>query len=168
MSYVSIGHTQSSMMHASLIVFYLGRCAFGIDTDMQNDVDNIYLKKSAETFQLDVDKLSIVKLTNLLPFFVNPFRYLYLSQVAVRRALIKLIPSLSSYIEETPGSWLTNRVREVVKLRNKSSTTEIKRVDLLQLMIDASTHDDIKVRLLIIIILICNLFYYYRIILMKN
>jgi hypothetical protein len=115
---------------------------------MQNDVDNIYLRKSAETFQVDVDKLSIVKLTNLLPFFVNPFRYLYLGQVAVRRALIKIIPSLSSYIEETPGSWLTNRVREVVKLRNKSTTTPtIKRVDLLQLMIDASTHGDVKVSL---------------------
>jgi hypothetical protein len=136
-------------------LFYLGRCAFGIDTDMQNDIDNIYLRKSAETFELDIDKLSIVKLTNLLPWFVNPFRYLYLSQVAVRRALIKIIPSLSSYIEETPGSWLTNRVREVVKLRNKSSpTSDIKRVDLLQLMIDASTHDEVKVRLII-----CNLLY---------
>jgi len=138
----------------SLFLFFvvLGRCAFGIDTDMQNDVDNIYLRKSAETFELDVDKLSIVKLTNLLPFFVNPFRYLYLSQVAVRRALIKIFPALSSYIEETPGSWLTNRVREVVKLRsNPSSTTPVgKRVDLLQLMMDASTHDKVQVRLIVL------------------
>ncbi len=116
---------------------------------MQNDVDNIYLRKSAETFALDIDKLSIVKLTNLLPFFVNPFRYFYLSQIAVRRALIRIIPALSSYIEETPGSWLTNRVKEVVKLRTRSSTTSVaKRVDLLQLMIDASTQDEVKVRLL--------------------
>lgn len=117
---------------------------------MQNDVDNIYLKKSAETFEIDVDKLSIVKITNLLPFFVNPFRYLYLGQVAVRRLLIKLFPTLSTYIEETPGSWLTNRVREVVRLRNNSSTKPAsKRVDLLQLMIDASTADEVKVRSLI-------------------
>jgi hypothetical protein len=129
--------------------FTLGRCAFGIDTDMQNDIDNIYLRKSAETFELDVDKLSIVKLTNLLPFFVNPFRYLYIGQVAVRRALIKMFPALSSYIEETPGSWLTNRVREVVKLRSKSAPG--KRVDLLQLMMDASTDDQVKVRLNIFI-----------------
>ena len=114
---------------------------------MQNDVDNIYLKKSAETFQLDVDKLSIVKLTNLLPFFVNPFRYLYLGQVAVRRALIKLFPVLKNHIEETPGSWLTNRVKEVVKLRTKPSTiSEGKRIDLLQLMIDASTNESVQVK----------------------
>ncbi|CAF0884146.1 unnamed protein product [Rotaria sp. Silwood1] len=121
------------------------RCAFGIDTDMQNDVSNIYLRKSAGTFELDVEKLTIVKLTNLLPFFVTPFRYFYLGQIAVRRALIRLIPSLSNYIEETPGSWLTNRVKEVVNFRNESLTTSPrKRVDLLQLMIDASTLNDVK------------------------
>ena len=116
---------------------------------MQNDVDNIYLRKSAGTFALDIDKLSIVKLTNLLPFFVNPFRYFYLGQIAIRRALIKMIPALNSYIEETPGSWLTNRVKEVVHLRTKSSPVRsVKRTDLLQLMIDASTSDDVQVRLL--------------------
>ncbi|CAF2821264.1 unnamed protein product [Rotaria sp. Silwood2] len=121
------------------------RCAFGIDTDMQNDVDNIYLRKSAGTFELDIERLSIVKLTDLLPFFVTPFRYFYLGQIAIRRALIRLIPALSNYIEETPGSWLTNRVKEVVNFRNKSLTTSsIKRVDLLQLMINASTHNDVK------------------------
>ncbi|CAF4346870.1 unnamed protein product [Rotaria sp. Silwood2] len=117
---------------------------------MQNDVDNIYLRKSAGTFELDIERLSIVKLTDLLPFFVTPFRYFYLGQIAIRRALIRLIPALSNYIEETPGSWLTNRVKEVVNFRNKSLTTSsIKRVDLLQLMINASTHNDVKVRLLI-------------------
>ena len=114
---------------------------------MQNDVNNIYLKKSAETFELDIDQLFIVKLTNLLPFCVNPFRYFYLGQVAIRRMLIKVIPALSSYIEETPGSWLTNRLREVVKLRTKALAIAptVKRVDLLQLMMDASTHDPVKV-----------------------
>ncbi|CAF4163064.1 unnamed protein product, partial [Rotaria sordida] len=128
------------------------RCAFGIDTDMQNDVDNIYLQKSGGTFDVDVDKLTIVKLTNLLPFFITPFRYFYLGQIALRRILIRLIPVLSNYIEESPGSWLTNRVKDVVNCRNKSLTTNtIKRVDLLQLMIDASTYDHVKVRLLIYI-----------------
>lgn len=126
---------------------FVGRCAFGIDTDMQNDVDNIYMKKSAETFELDIDQLSIVKLTSLLPFCASLFRYFYLSQVAVRRVLIRFIPALSTYIEETPGSWLTNRLREIVKLRTKtlSISPASKRIDLLQLMIDASTRDQVKV-----------------------
>lgn len=125
----------------------VGRCAFGIDTDMQNDVNNIYLKKSAETFELDIDQLSIVKLTSLLPFCANLFRYFYLSQLAVRRVLIRLIPALSTYMEETPGSWLTNRLKEIVKLRTKtlSIAPTVKRIDLLQLMIDASTREQVKV-----------------------
>ncbi|CAF0825035.1 unnamed protein product [Adineta ricciae] len=117
------------------------RCAFGIDTDMQNDTENIYLKKSAGAFELDIDQLLIVKLTNLLPIFIQPFRYFYLFQIAIRRALIRFIPFLKDYIEETPGSWLTNRVRDVVNLRKQSPT---KRIDLLQLMIDASTDGEVK------------------------
>ena len=123
----------------------LGRCAFGIDTNMQNETDNIYLRKSAGTFEVDVDQLSIVKLTNVLPMFDTPFRRFYLSQIAVRRLLIRMMPSLSKSIEETPGSWLTNRVREVVDLRTNALANSEKRMDLLQLMLDASTHDDIHV-----------------------
>ncbi|CAF1041423.1 unnamed protein product [Adineta steineri] len=129
------------LLYKRMTMDVICRCAFGIDTDMQNDTDNIYLRKSAGTFEIDVDRLSIVKLTNLLPFFINPFRYLFLFQIAIRRILIRLIPSLSKYIEETPGSWLTNRVRDVVNIRRTSS---LKRVDLLQLMMDASTHDKVK------------------------
>lgn len=117
---------------------------------MQNDVNNIYLKKSAETFAVDVDKLAIVKLTDLLPILIKPFCYFYLGQVGIRRALIKMFPKLGKYIDETPGSWLTNRVKDVVSLRNRSSvTTTKKRIDLLQLMIDASTTDEVMVRLII-------------------
>jgi len=121
------------------------RCAFGIDTDMQNDTENIYMKKSAGVFELDIDRLSIVKLTNLFPCFENPFRYFYLGQVAVRRFLIRLFPVLGQYIEETPGSWLINRLRDVVDFRHTTMSETGKRLDLLQLMIDASTRDEVQV-----------------------
>lgn len=123
----------------------LGRCAFGIDTDVQNDTNHIYLRKSAGIFELDIDKLSIVKLTNLFPCFENPLRYIYLGQVAVRRALIQLFPVLGDYIEETPISWLINRLRDVVDFRHSTMPETGKRMDLLQLMIDASTRDEVQV-----------------------
>ncbi|CAF5008864.1 unnamed protein product, partial [Rotaria sp. Silwood1] len=44
----------------------LGRCAFGIDTDMQNDIDNIYLKKSAAFFGINPERLLIVKLSSII------------------------------------------------------------------------------------------------------
>lgn len=128
-----------------IFIARLGRCAFGIDTDMQNDTNNIYLRKAAGTFELDVDKLPIVKLTSLLPCFERPFRYFYLGLVAVRRAVVSIVPSLDQYIGETPGSWLINRVKDVVDLRNNNLSDEVKRTDLLQLMIDASTRNDIQV-----------------------
>lgn len=113
---------------------------------MQNDVDNIYLRKCAGTFETDVDQLTIVKLTNLIPCLETPFRYVFLGLLQTRRALIKLFPSLSQYIEETPGSWLTNQVREVVEIRKKSSNLMgDKRMDLLQLMMDATTYDQVHV-----------------------
>ena len=123
----------------------VGRCAFGIDTDMQNDTNNIYLRKAAGTFEVDVDKMAIVKLTALLPWFETPFRLFYLGLVAVRRALVSVMPSLDNYIGETPGSWLINRVRDVVDLRNSTASDPVKRMDLLQLMINASTSNNIQV-----------------------
>ena len=114
---------------------------------MQNDGNNIYLKKSAGTFETDVEKLPIVKLTNLLPCTENPLRYFYLGLLGIRRTLIKWIPSLGPYIEETPGLWLMNRVRDVVDFRKKQREHEKKRLDLLQLMIDSSAQDEIPVRI---------------------
>ncbi|CAF3917122.1 unnamed protein product [Rotaria sordida] len=93
------------------------RCAFGIDTDMQNDINNPYLQKSAAVFKIDIDGLLL--------------------------KLIKLIPFLSNYIEEMPTLWLLNRVQDVVDLRRKTSKDLNKRVDLLQLMMDASTNDKV-------------------------
>jgi hypothetical protein len=134
-------------MYLYLNYFVSGRCAFGIDTDMQNDVNNIYLRKSAATFETDVDRLYIVKLASLLPCLECPIRYVYLGFLVIRRSLIRLMPNLSQYIEETPGSWLIDRVKDVVdhRVRTQQDSRE-KCIDLLQLMIDASTDHRIQVR----------------------
>jgi hypothetical protein len=52
---------------------------------------------------------------------------------------------LSNYIKELPGIWLMNRVQDVIDLRTKSPPNLKKRVDLLQLMMDASTSDKVIV-----------------------
>ena len=76
----------------------LGCCAFGIDTDMQNDIDNIYLKKSVACFEMDPGKLPIVKLSNLMPFLIRPLEYIFNCQVMLQRIIGKLIPAFSSYV----------------------------------------------------------------------
>jgi hypothetical protein len=136
-----------SLIHSLCILVYLclGRCAFGIDTDMQNDINNPYLQKSAEFFETDFDQLLIFQLSNLMPFLARPLHDILFGLTDLRAILVKLIPSLSNYIKELPSLWLINRVQDVINLRTKSPSNLRKRVDLLQLMIDVSTNDKVTV-----------------------
>jgi hypothetical protein len=122
-----------------------GRCAFGIDTDMQNDVNNIYLQKSAEVFKIDGDQLPAVRLANLIPILARPMHGMLFGLAGVKHKLTNIIPALNQYVTEHPAIWMMRRVQDVVDLRTKSSSSEVKRVDLLQLMMDATTNDKITV-----------------------
>ena len=112
---------------------------------MQNDINNPYLQKSAAVLEMDPNKMIIFKLTSLMEFLATPLRYCLFAQIAIFRLLTTLIPPLNKYIPEISGYWLMNRVQDVVDLRAKSSPDSKNRVDLLQLMLDASTNDDIQV-----------------------
>jgi hypothetical protein len=127
------------------IGFYSGRCVFGIDTDMQYNINNPYLQKSAASVEMDANKMILFKLSNLMPFLAGPLRSCMFAQIAISQTLTKMIPLLKKYIPEMPGYSLMNRVQDVVDLRTKSSSNITKRVDLLQSMIDASTNEDIEV-----------------------
>jgi hypothetical protein len=131
-----------------LICICVGRCAFGIDTDMQNDINNPYLKKAAEDFETDFSLLSIVKLSNLIPFLARPVHDIFFSVEDIRKFLTKWIPFLNNYVNELPAIWLINRVQDVINLRTKSPAHLRNRVDLLQLMMDASTSEKVIVSLL--------------------
>ncbi|CAF1309866.1 unnamed protein product [Rotaria sordida] len=119
------------------------RCAFGIDTDMQNDPNNPYLQKSIEVFKRFDDDILLIRLGNLMPILARPLHDILFFMPVVCRILGKTMPFLSNYIQELPGFWLINRAQDVVDLRIKSSSNIQKRTDLLQLMIDNSTTDEI-------------------------
>ncbi|CAF0990126.1 unnamed protein product [Rotaria sp. Silwood1] len=138
-------HTEINIyeLYKRLTMDVICRCAFGIDTDMQNDIDNPYLQKSAAFFKIDIDELLIVRLSNLVPILALPLYYVFSGMANIRNKLMKLMPFLSNYLEELPGSWLMNRVQDVVDLRKKSSSNLKKRVDLLQLMMDATTSENV-------------------------
>jgi hypothetical protein len=121
---------------------------------MQNDINNPYLKKAEAVFKADVEEIPAVRLGNLIPFLVHPLIYLMMVRVIVVRALNKLLPATTKYIEEFPSSWLINRVQEVVNLRKKSPLNTVKPADLLQLMMDVSTDDEVKVSVIVIVRLI--------------
>ncbi|CAF3726003.1 unnamed protein product [Rotaria socialis] len=121
------------------IYVFLSRCVFGIDTDMQNDIHNPYLLKSAEVFKTDADHMLLMQFSNFIPSLARPLHDILFSTAEFRRRLIKATPVFSNFITELPRLWLINRVREVVNQRVKSSSNTKERVDLLQRMMDAST-----------------------------
>jgi len=116
---------------------------------MQNDINNPYLQKSAALFKIDPDKLLLLRWASLMPFLARPFSILLYGLMNMRPTLMKLLPFLNNYIEEMPNVWLVNNIQSVFDLRTKSASNLRKRVDLLQLMMDASTCEKIIVRIFI-------------------
>ncbi|CAF2404456.1 unnamed protein product [Rotaria sp. Silwood2] len=130
-------------LYQRLTMDVICRCAFGIDTDMQNDINNPYLQKSAAILKIDVDELLFIRLSNLMPILARPLHDIFFGMAHIRNKLVELIPFMSNYLKESPDVWLLNRVQDVVDLRMKSSANLKNRVDLLQLMMDATTNDKV-------------------------
>ncbi|CAF0932919.1 unnamed protein product [Didymodactylos carnosus] len=117
------------------------RCGFGVDTDMQNNEDNIYLKKCGQVFASDVRKLPLMKLGTLIPSLGVIFGNLLLLQNIVARNLSKIFPSSILNFQETPGFWLRHRVQDIIQMRSDSAK---QRVDLMNLMLEAASRENIE------------------------
>jgi len=109
---------------------------------MQNDLDNIYMQKSIACFAIDTDKLLIVKLSNVMPFLIPLLTQIVKARVFMINTLHKIVPSLMSNVDNMAVFWIIEQVKEVIKQRLASGQ---KRMDLLQLMLEAATNDEIKV-----------------------
>ncbi len=122
-----------------LLDFFQGHCAFGIDTDMQNDVNNCIMAKAAVIFKQDIDRMLLTKLSYLMPWLTPILTQLVRSQIVLFRFLHKLVPIIfPDIMDKVPRFWLLSKIQEVIDVRMKSSAM-IKRVDLLQLMLNASS-----------------------------
>ncbi|CAF2836633.1 unnamed protein product [Rotaria sp. Silwood2] len=128
-------------LYKRLTMDVIWHCAFGIDTDLQNDIDNIYMKKSLACFARDPEKMFIVRLSNLMPFLIPLLIKIMNSSVTLINFLHALMPSRMHNFEGPPQLWIFKQIENVVKQRLASQN---KRIDLLQLMLDASTQQEIK------------------------
>lgn len=109
---------------------------------MQNDIDNIYMKKSMASVAVQIDKLPIVKLSMVMPFLVPLLTAWVKARAAIVDKLRATIPWLVRNVEELPTLWIAKQVQNVVKERLKSGK---KQTDLLQMMMDVATDKAIKV-----------------------
>ena len=124
----------------------LGRCAFGIDADVQNNPDNMYFKKLEESFQgVSFRDHFVFKVAQVVPAFGTAISWLFaFHSTALGFINTRLLPLISSTIqlEELPYMWFLSRVHEIVEHRQKTSMS---RVDLLQLMLQVATRETIIV-----------------------
>ena len=63
---------------------------------MQNDLDNIYMKKSMACFAIDTEKLPIVKLSYVMPFLIPILTQIVKIRIFIIHTLYKTVPSLVS------------------------------------------------------------------------
>lgn len=123
----------------------LGRCAFGIDTDLQNNSDNIYFIKVKELFEKNVfEKGFLIKAAQVVPeigiVLASVFSAINNTIAFINTRFLPLI-SKTMQLNEMPIMWLLNRLHTLVEQRQQ---TPISRIDLLQLMLEVTTNDTLK------------------------
>lgn len=132
-------------LYQRLTMDVICHCAFGIDTDMQNDVNSDLMKKAAVIFKQDVERMPLTKLSYLMPWLTPLLTQFVLGQLVLLRFLHKLMPNIfPDIVEKIPRFWLLSKVQEVIDDRRQISATN-KRVDLLQLMLNSSINTQNKV-----------------------
>ncbi|CAF1165074.1 unnamed protein product, partial [Didymodactylos carnosus] len=117
------------------------RCIFGIDTDMQSNPENMYLKQAEKFFALNILKHPIYKLRLLIPEFNTLFAHLLVIYNHFRRILNKKLPFTIKMFEQMPLSWFLDNIHKIVEMRVEKGDQD---VDLLQLMLDAATRHKVQ------------------------
>ena len=126
------------------MICFLGHCAFGMETDMQNDLENLFFHKAKQAIDNNIDDLLAIRIGNIFPFLI-PFATLFIiARVVLFHLFRKLAPAwFLPQIEEDSAFWIINRAEEIIN-QKLSNDQQARSVDLLQLMLDASTKDSIN------------------------
>lgn len=116
-------------------------CAFGLDTDMQNNSDDLYLVNS----QLLFDEVNSLKVLVLLSLFFREFNNLWYKlhqwEMSTRYWLRQQFPFVRRFINEDPGKWIIEQAYTMIKKRQEIGPTG--RTDLMQLMLESASPEDV-------------------------
>jgi cytochrome P450 len=120
-------------------------CGFGLDTDMQNNVNDPYLLNSQQFFSRD----KIRRVIFVFVFSINELRkiggIIFQLLGIIRYWLRRYIPVTKRLINENPRIWIMKQANEMIEKRKQIGHTS--RTDLLQLMLDSVSDEDfIQVR----------------------
>jgi hypothetical protein len=115
-------------------------CGFGVDTDMQNNINNPYLIHSQEMFGEKVNVRIIVLLALFISELNKFWRAVHLSIGFVSYWFRDHIPITKHFINENPGTWIINQAYKIIEKHKKTEQTN--RTDLLQLMLESSSDEE--------------------------
>jgi cytochrome P450 len=116
-------------------------CAFGVDTDMQNNIDNPYLVHSQQVF----DEVHSVKILVLLSLFITELNHLWYQlhefEKSARYWLRHYLPFVRKFIDADPNKWIIQQAYKLIDKRGEMGASN--RVDLMQLMLESASKEDV-------------------------
>eukprot|EP00057_Strongylocentrotus_purpuratus_P022380 XP_011676854.1 PREDICTED: cytochrome P450 3A14 [Strongylocentrotus purpuratus] len=121
------GFVKCRELYGSYIMDSTTRCAFGLDVDSQGDPEHPFVAHAKKTFQVGVVFNPLIVLVALFPWVSRIF--LYFGIGVLSRESIKFFRKVAA---------------QAIAIRRGTTNTDNKRVDFLQLIIDAAkqTNDD--------------------------
>jgi cytochrome P450 len=126
-------------------------CGFGLNTDMQNNVNDPYLLNSQQHFS----RTRFRRIISILVILITELRHVWIGILQllgiIRYSLRRYIPGAKLLIDEIPFIWIKKQADEIIEKRKQIGHTG--RTDLLQLMLDSMSDEDfIQVRFFSIIV----------------
>ncbi|CAF2401449.1 unnamed protein product [Rotaria sp. Silwood2] len=116
-------------------------CGFGVDTDMQNNINDPYLFHSQKVFSTE----NAVKILVLLSLFItelnNIWYKLHVLENFIRHWLRYIFPCTRKFIDEEPSKWIVKQAYQLIDRRKKVDQSN--RIDLMQLMLGSASKDDV-------------------------
>ncbi|CAF1125621.1 unnamed protein product [Adineta steineri] len=115
-------------------------CGFGLDTDMQNNINDPYLLNSQLIFAQNKLRRVAIILFMLLSEWRKVLAFLFRSINFTRYWLRRYIPVTKRFFKESPATWIMKQAHEMIEKRKEIGHTG--RTDLLQLMLASMSDED--------------------------
>jgi hypothetical protein len=116
-------------------------CGFGIETDIQNNIDDPYLVLSQQIF----DEKNSGKILAFFSIFINELNHFWCTleqcEMSTRYWLRYYFPFVRKFLAEDPNEWIMQQAYQIIDKRRKMGP--VNRIDLMQLMLESASEEDI-------------------------
>ena len=132
-------------IYESLTMDFIWRCCFGIDTDMQNNPTNPYLRRSRQVFARESNTYLSTLLGIFLPEFQSCWLTMHRGINVMKINLRQVLPFEEKFFADDPNEWLKENVQTFINLAQENPG---KNINLLHVMLEAMgnslTLNDVK------------------------